>query len=116
MMPTRWITIVETKAFEADKKGRLAQLEFDALVDILAQNPEAGVVIRETGGLRKLRLAIKGKGKSGGARIIYYYCNETMPVFLLTLFAKNEKSDLSKAERNALAKLARELRESYGAE
>ncbi len=57
-----------------------------------------------TGGIRKLRWSAKSKGKSGGVRIIYYYHSESMPVFLLTLFGKSEKANLSKAERNELAK------------
>ena len=74
-----------------------------------------GDLIQGAGGIRKIRFAIKGKGKSGGVRIVYYYYNESMPVFLLTVFAKNEKADLARAERNALGKVARALRESYGA-
>ncbi len=74
-----------------------------------------GDLIQGTGGIRKLRFAVKGKGKSGGVRIAYYYYNESMPVFLLTVFAKNEKADLTRAERNALGKVARALRETYGA-
>ena len=74
-----------------------------------------GDLIQGTGGVRKVRFAVKSRGKSGGVRIVYYYCNESMPVFLLTVFAKNEKADLTRAERNALGKVARALRESYGA-
>jgi len=62
-----------------------------------------------TGGIRKLRWAREGKGKSGGVRIIYFYHNNEMPLYLLTLYGKNEKDDLSASERNALAKLARIL-------
>jgi hypothetical protein len=66
-----------------------------------------------TGGVRKLRWASKGKGKSGGSRVIYYFYNETIPLFMLTIFGKNEKINLSKAERNELAKLVKELIKSY---
>jgi hypothetical protein len=62
-----------------------------------------------TGGIRKLRWAREGKGKSGVVRIIYFYHNNEMPLYLLTLYGKNEKDDLSASERNALAKLARIL-------
>ena len=67
-----------------------------------------------TGGIRKLRWAAQGKGKSGGVRIIYYFHNESIPLFLLTLFGKGEKSNLSKSERNELAKLVSLIVESYG--
>ncbi len=63
----------------------------------------------------KAPFTVKDRGKSGGVRIVYYYYNESMPVFLLTVFAKNEKADLTRAERNAFGKVARALRESYGA-
>jgi hypothetical protein len=58
-----------------------------------------------TGGVRKLRWGLGGQGKSGGVRVIYYFHSETMPLYLLTLFAKNERANLSKAERNDLADL-----------
>jgi len=67
-----------------------------------------------TGGIRKLRWSAQGKGKSGGVRIIYYFHNKSMPLFLLTLFAKGEKSNLSKSERNELAKLTNLLIDNYG--
>ncbi|MDD4997335.1 MAG: type II toxin-antitoxin system RelE/ParE family toxin [Syntrophales bacterium] len=62
-----------------------------------------------TGGIRKLRWGKGGKGKSGGVRIIYFYHNEEMPLYLLTLYGKNEKDDLADSERKELAKLARIL-------
>ena len=83
------------------------------MVAFVAANPEAGRVIPETGGVRKLRWAAKGKGKRGGARIIYYFHDESMPVFLLTAYTKGQKADISKAERNALRKLVPELIREY---
>ena len=68
-----------------------------------------GAVLKETGGIRKVRFATGERGKSGGVRVVYYFHSEVMPVFLLTLFAKNEKDNLSKSERNSLAALAGEL-------
>lgn len=62
-----------------------------------------------SGGIRKLRWARSGRGKSGGIRVIYYFYDETMPLYLLTAFGKNEKASLSKKERNLLAKSAEEL-------
>lgn len=108
------ITVVETKAFTTSAKGRMKPKEVDALIQLLAAEPECGDLIQGTGGLRKVRFGVGGKGKSGGVRIVYYYCNDTLPVFLLTVFAKNEKDNLSNSDRNALAKVARAIRESYG--
>ena len=69
-------------------------------------------MIQGTGGIRKLHWAREDRGKSGGIRVIYYFHNEAMPLFLLTAFGKSEKVNLSKAERNELAKLARLLKQN----
>lgn len=86
----------------------------EAVIDLVAAEPLCGDIIQGTGGVRKLRFAVKGKGKSGGVRVVYYYHNETLPIFLLTVFAKKEKDNLTKAEQNMLAKAARALRDNYG--
>ena len=75
------------------------------MVEYLAAHPTAGDLIEGTGGVRKLRWARDGRGKSGGVRVIYYFHSESMPLYLLTMFAKNERANLSKAERNELAGL-----------
>lgn len=67
-----------------------------------------------TGGVRKVRWAREGKGKSGGVRIIYFYYNEGMPLYLLTLYGKSEKDNLSASERNDLAKLVSLLLQAAG--
>jgi hypothetical protein len=67
-----------------------------------------------TGGIRKLRWSAHGRGKSGGVRVIYYYHNETIPLFLLTVFGKGEKSNLSKSERNQLVKVTAQIIKQYG--
>ena len=89
-----------------------AQPTFDA-VAFVAANPEAGNVIPETGGVRKLRWSLPGRGKRGGARVICYYHSERLPVFLPSAYAKNEKADLSKADKNAMKKLVPILVEGY---
>lgn len=108
------ITVVETTAFSNAAKGCMKKDEVDALTNVLANDPEAGDIIQQTGGIRKLRFAIGNQGKSGSVRVVYYFYNDTMPVFLMAVFAKNEKDNLSKAERNTLAKVARALRDNYG--
>jgi len=70
-------------------------------------------LIQATGGVRKVRFAGRGRGKSGGYRVVTFYNGPGLPVFLLTVFVKGERSDLSRAERNALAKLTKTLVESY---
>jgi len=80
----------------------------------VAADPECGDVIRGTGGFRKVRVARKGMGKSGGARIVYIWRNERFPVSLIAVFPKNEKENLSIAERNTLRKRADSIFETYG--
>jgi len=76
-------------------------------------NPAAGDEIKGTGGARKVRFAGKGKGKSGGYRVITFYSGNDIPVFLLNVFAKNEKIDLSQAERNDLKMTLAALANTY---
>ena len=71
------------------------------------------MVIKGTGGVRKVRVALEGRGKSGGARVVYYFHSEAIPLYLLTVFAKNEKANISKAERNALARLVELLKRAH---
>lgn len=99
------MTVVETDRFIKDASQLLAEAERMNLVAFIAANPESGDLIPETGGVRKLRWALPGRGKRGGARVIYYFHNEQIPVFLLAAYGKNEKANLTKAERNAMAKL-----------
>ena len=79
------------------------------LVAYLAYNPTAGDVIPGTGGVRKLRWALEGRGKRGGARVVYFYHGTQMPLYLITAYAKNERENVSQAEINALQKVARAL-------
>ena len=87
----------------------LSKDEIEALTLQLAANPTAGDEIVGTGGCRKLRLAGRGKGKSGGYRIVTFYSGETIPVFLITAFSKGEKADLSQRERSANQRNRRDL-------
>lgn len=107
-------TIVELPEYLRKSDKLLNKSERQSIVNYLAAHPASGDLIQETGGIRKLRWSAKGKGKSGGVRIIYYYCNEAIPLFLLTVFGKNEKANLTKHERNELSKLTSLLVKNYG--
>jgi hypothetical protein len=107
-------TIVELPEFQRKSDKLLSNSERLSIINYLAAHPAAGDIMQGTGGIRKLRWSAQGKGKSGGVRVIYYHHNESMPLFLLTLFGKGEKANLSKSERNDLAKLTLLLIKNYG--
>ncbi len=90
----------------------MPEKERAALVDFVAANPEAGLSLG--GGLRKLRFARPGSGKSGGYRTVYVFGGVQMPIFLVTVFAKNEKDNLGKAEQVELVTLSKALIAHYG--
>ena len=92
----------------------MSEAERERAVLFLAENPEAGDLMKETSGCRKVRIAKEGGGKSGGYRVITWFGGGDIPVFLLTVFAKGQKANLSKNECNALAKLTGTLRASLG--
>lgn len=104
------IAVAEMPEYIRHVTRLLSQSERNDIVDYVAANPKAGDLIQGTGGIRKLRWARGGKGKSGGVRVIYYFHSEVLPLYLLTAFGKGEKADLSQAERNELAKLVRVLK------
>lgn len=105
-------TVVETPSYL-----RAATIFSDSeradIVAMIAADPECGEVMQGTGGFRKVRVGRGGIGKRGGARVVYILRNEGFPIFLITAYPKNEKDNLTKAERNALAKRADEIFSSY---
>jgi hypothetical protein len=106
--------VIETNAFiTAAKTTGMDEETRSRVVDIVAADPEAGDIMPGCGGARKLRVARQGKGKSGGYRVITYFGGVDMPVFLLTVFGKNEKANLTRAERNQLAVMTKRLRSSF---
>ncbi len=107
-------TIVELPEFLKRATNLLKDEERISIINYLAFHPLSGDPMQGTGGIRKLRWSAQGKGKSGGVRVIYYYHNGKMPLFLLTVFGKGEKANLTKAERNELSKFTRLLLKLYG--
>lgn len=105
-------TVVELDEFLRQAKGVMTDADRAELVNHLAANPEAGVSLG--GGQRKLRFARTGQGKSGGFRSIHFFRPAAGPVFLLAVFAKNEKANLSAGELAALLKLGDILAAHYG--
>ena|SRR5258708_4056335 len=107
------ITVVETPEFLAASRGLFDDDQRTLLISYLAGHPLAGDLIAGTGGVRKLRWALAGRGKRGGARVIYYVHSEHLPLFLLTAYAKNVRADLSAKDRVGLKALVKEFPTSY---
>jgi hypothetical protein len=105
--------VVETPTYLKSAENLYSESEREDIVATIAKDPEAGDVMPGTGGFRKLRFGRKGMGKRSGTRVIYLYVGEDFPVFLITVYAKAEKGTLSKAEQNALAKMARSFFDDY---
>ncbi|MEG3618175.1 type II toxin-antitoxin system RelE/ParE family toxin [Magnetovibrio sp. PR-2] len=101
-MTEKLITIAETQAYLSQAKGLLNDSDRQVVIDLIAADPTCGSLLQNTGGVRKVRIPLSGRGKSGGARVVYFFHDNTIPVYLLAVFAKNEKDNLTKAERNAL--------------
>ena len=107
------ITVVETPEFLSATSKLLDDEERTSLVEYLASNPAAGTVIPGTGGIRKLRWGLQGRGKRGGARVIYFFHNLDMPLFMLTAYAKNQREDLSSADYATFRQLTVTLVHSF---
>jgi hypothetical protein len=107
------VSVVETPEFLASTRKLISEDERALLVGYLAYNPTGGDVIPGTGGVRKLRWGLEGRGKRGGARVIYFYHGTGLPLFALTAYAKNEREDLSQADRNDFRRLTKSLVDSY---
>jgi hypothetical protein len=106
-------TVVETPRYLADAERLFTTEEQQAVVDLVATDPLTGVLVPGGGGVRKIRVGLEGRGKRGGARVIYLFGGEDVPVFLLAAFAKNEKSDLTPAERSTMGKAITVMLASY---
>lgn len=105
-------TLIYMEPYEKFSRGLLGREQEEVLESELSKNPELGMLIPGTGGVRKIRLALQGRGKSGGLRIIYYYNNSTGRIYIITAYPKNVKANLSQAEKNMMKKFTRELEES----
>ena len=103
-------TVAETPTFSRQADKLFDEQERLELIETLAEGPLAGVEIPGTGGVRKLRLAASGRRKRGGARVIYYYVDQHMPVYALLAYAKAAKTDMTPGERREIARLAAALK------
>jgi hypothetical protein len=114
MAKTYEIEIVQVLPFEKQARKLFSEDALKGLLMHLALHPEAGDVIKGTNGVRKIRWGLNNTGKLGGARVIYYYRDLNMPLYLLAVYAKGQKSDLTMKERAQLAKMVDQLVRRHG--
>jgi|SRR6516164_4419356 mRNA-degrading endonuclease RelE of RelBE toxin-antitoxin system len=113
-MRTRPIAVAETAVFMRQASVLWTEDERLEFVDFIARNPEAGDLIPASGGVRKIRWGRRGSGKRGGVRIIYFYHDPAMPVYLLMIYAKARRDDLSADAQRTVQRLVARLKEAYG--
>jgi hypothetical protein len=112
-MGERLIAVAETQQFQQRAAVRMSDDERQAFIQYIAAYPDAGVIVPATGGVRKVRWGVDSRGKRGGLRVMYYYHDEDMPIFLLTVFAKNEKDDITPSEKKVMRQLVSLLVKAY---
>jgi mRNA-degrading endonuclease RelE of RelBE toxin-antitoxin system len=102
------VRFIETPIFTQELKGLLSDEEYRSIQLALLFRPEQGLLIPRSGGLRKMRWGISGKGKRGGVRLIYYWDKPAETVFMLFIYPKSEREDLTASQLRILSKLVRE--------
>lgn len=113
-MRTRPITVVETAVFLRQAAAVWSDQERAEFVDFIARNPEVGDLIPASGGIRKVRWGQRGSGKRGGVRVVYFYHDPAMPLYLLMIYAKAQRGDLSPDAQRAVQGLVARLMKAYG--
>jgi hypothetical protein len=106
------LTVVEISAFARRAEKLLSIEEHEELLFSLALHPESGDEIPGTGGVRKVRFAARGKGKSGGVRVIYYFFDEENPLYAIFLYGKNEQANLTPEQKREVAAFAAVIKAS----
>jgi hypothetical protein len=103
------VIFIETPVFTRLVREALSDEDYAALQQTLADRPDIGALIKGGGGIRKVRWALPGGGKSGGIRVMYYWRAKADQIYLLFLFPKSARSDLTPDQVKELAKYAKEL-------
>ena len=107
-------TLVPIGTFEDKARGLLGDEGFETMLELLARRPRAGRLIQGTGGLRKIRIAQPGRGKSGSTRVIYYYHNAHKPILLLLIYAKARQENLTAGQKTRLKKYVDQIIVEFG--
>lgn len=109
------LTVVETPAYLSKAERIMSESECAAVLDTISRDPMAGVIVKSSGGLRKMRFGLEGRGKRGGGRVVYWFHSSSYPAVLLWAFAKNEASDMSASQLKRVKAVADALLEEFGA-
>lgn len=108
-------TVAYTKGFLAQAKAEgMTEAEMEAMERMLAEDPSAGEMIVGSGGCRKVRIPGRGKGKSGGYRVVTYFMHDQMPVYLIAMLSKGSRENFSAEEKAAMAAFARRIMSAIG--
>jgi len=107
------ITVAETQTFLRQAHDVWSDDEREAFIDFIARNPEAGDIIRDGGGVRKVRWGRQGTGKRGGARVIYFFHDLDTPLYLLLVYAKAVRTDLSPDAKKAVREFAERIKQAH---
>jgi hypothetical protein len=100
---------IETSAFTKQVLALMSDDEYRGLQNTLVEDPERGDLIQGGGGIRKVRHAVQGRGKSGGVRAVYYWIKDRHQIYMLLVYPKSKKDDLSDQETAILRELVKEL-------
>lgn len=111
---TSLLAVVETELYIAQAIKLMDEAERAAIVDAVAAAPMMGVLIKGTKGLRKMRIALQGRGKRAGGRLIYWFHSEGYPAVLLMVYAKNTATDLTNEQRRRLVAVSEMLLNDFG--
>jgi hypothetical protein len=109
-MAVKPVTVAETPLFERQAAKIWTAEEHDEFVDYIARHPEAGDIVPDTGGVRKVRWRRSGTGKRGGVRVIHFYYDQDWPLYLMMIFTKAERDDLSPEQKREMRKMAMEFK------
>jgi hypothetical protein len=108
-MRRRPVSVIEFAGYRRGAHELLTDEEQEAVIDLIAYEPTCGDLMPGTGGLRKVRVGRGGIGRRGGARVVYYFHDVDVPILLLAIYAKNEKADLTAAEKKEFSALVKDF-------
>ncbi|MCH7980978.1 MAG: type II toxin-antitoxin system RelE/ParE family toxin [Proteobacteria bacterium] len=100
---------IETTGFSSIRENYFDDSQFNMLQLYLMDRPDAGSIIRGSGGVRKLRWGLQGKGKRGGVRVVYYWITKHQQILFLTAYAKNEAANLSRDSIRSMREIVKDL-------